>query len=51
LALVGRDEPRDYLDIHEAMELLPLGALFFARAAVIDGDSALLYFSAAILST
>jgi len=32
LALVGRDEPRDYLDVHEAMSLLPLGALCWAAA-------------------
>jgi hypothetical protein len=32
LALVGRDEPRDYLDVHEAMNLLPLGALCWAAA-------------------
>jgi hypothetical protein len=32
LALVGRDEPRDYLDVHEAMNLLPLGASCWAAA-------------------
>jgi len=37
LALVGRDEPRDYLDIHEAMELLPLGALCWAAAGKDPG--------------
>jgi hypothetical protein len=37
LALVGRDEPRDYLDIHEAMDLLPLGALCWAAAGKDPG--------------
>lgn len=37
LALVGRDEPRDYLDIHEAMNLLPLGALCWAAAGKDPG--------------
>jgi len=37
LALVGRDEPRDYLDIHEAMEHLPLGALCWAAAGKDPG--------------
>jgi hypothetical protein len=37
LALVGRDEPRDYLDIHEAMELLPLGALCWAATGKDPG--------------
>jgi hypothetical protein len=37
LALVGRDEPRDYLDIHEAMTLLPLGALCWAAAGKDPG--------------
>lgn len=38
LALVGRDEPRDYLDIHEAMErILPLGALCWASAGKDPG--------------
>jgi hypothetical protein len=37
LALVGRDEPRDYLDIHEAMRLLPLGALCWAAAGKDPG--------------
>lgn len=38
LALVGRDEPRDYLDIHEAMiGILPLGALCWAAAGKDPG--------------
>jgi hypothetical protein len=37
LALVGRDEPRDFLDIHEAMNLLPLGALCWAAAGKDPG--------------
>jgi hypothetical protein len=37
LALVGRDEPRDYLDIHEAIEMLPLGALCWAAAGKDPG--------------
>jgi hypothetical protein len=37
LALVGRDEPRDYLDILEAMEVLPLGALCWAAAGKDPG--------------
>jgi hypothetical protein len=37
LALVGRDEPRDYLDIHEVMNLLPLGALCWAAAGKDPG--------------
>ena len=37
LALVGRDEPRDYLDIHQAMDLLPLGALCWAAAGKDPG--------------
>jgi hypothetical protein len=37
LALVGRDEPRDYLDIHEAMGVLPLGALCWAAAGKDPG--------------
>ena len=37
LALVGRDEPRDYLDIHEAMDHLPLGALCWAAAGKDPG--------------
>lgn len=38
LALVGRDEPRDYLDIHDAMErILPLGALCWAAAGKDPG--------------
>ncbi|MGD0839144.1 MAG: hypothetical protein ABSB49_21115 [Polyangia bacterium] len=37
LALVGRDEPRDYLDVHQAMELLPLGALCWAAAGKDPG--------------
>ena len=37
LALVGRDEPRDYLDIHEAMRTLPLGALCWAAAGKDPG--------------
>jgi hypothetical protein len=37
LALVGRDEPRDYLDIHAAMDLLPLGALCWAAAGKDPG--------------
>ena len=37
LALVGRDEPRDYLDIHEAMRVLPLGALCWAAAGKDPG--------------
>jgi hypothetical protein len=37
LALVGRDEPRDYLDIHEAMHTLPLGALCWAAAGKDPG--------------
>jgi hypothetical protein len=37
LALVGRDEPRDYLDIHEAMDVLPLGALCWAAAGKDPG--------------
>ena len=39
LALVGRDEPRDYLDIHEAMKVLPLGALCWAAAGKDPGYS------------
>jgi hypothetical protein len=37
LALVGRDEPRDYLDIHDAMATLPLGALCWAAAGKDPG--------------
>jgi hypothetical protein len=37
LALVGRDEPRDYLDIHEGMRALPLGALIWAAAGKDPG--------------
>lgn len=37
LALVGRDEPRDYLDIHEGMRVLPLGALCWAAAGKDPG--------------
>jgi hypothetical protein len=37
LALIGRDEPRDYLDIHEAMKVLPLGALCWAAAGKDPG--------------
>jgi len=37
LALVGRDEPRDYLDIHEAMRVLPLGALCWAASGKDPG--------------
>jgi hypothetical protein len=37
LALVGRDEPRDFLDIHAAMDLLPLGALCWAAAGKDPG--------------
>jgi hypothetical protein len=37
LALVGRDEPRDYLDIHQAMDVLPLGALCWAAAGKDPG--------------
>lgn len=38
LALVGRDEPRDYLDIHEAMTaILPLGALCWAASSKDPG--------------
>jgi len=38
LALVGRDEPRDYLDIHDAIErILPLGALCWAAAGKDPG--------------
>jgi hypothetical protein len=37
LALVGRDEPRDYLDVHEAMQILPLGALCWAAAGKDPG--------------
>jgi hypothetical protein len=37
LALVGRDEPRDYLDIHEVMNVLPLGALCWAAAGKDPG--------------
>ncbi len=38
LALVGRDEPRDYVDIHEAMtRILPLGALCWAAAGKDPG--------------
>lgn len=38
LALVGRDEPRDYLDIHEAIaHTLPLGALCWAAAGKDPG--------------
>lgn len=37
LALVGRDEPRDYLDIHEGMRALPLGALCWAAAGKDPG--------------
>jgi hypothetical protein len=39
LALIGRDEPRDYLDIHEAMRTLPLGALCWAAAGKDPGYS------------
>jgi hypothetical protein len=39
LALIGRDEPRDYLDIHEAMKLLPLGAICWAAAGKDPGYS------------
>ena len=38
LALVGRDEPRDYTDIHDAIErILPLGALCWAAAGKDPG--------------
>lgn len=38
LALVGRDEPRDYIDIHEVMDkVLPLGALCWAAAGKDPG--------------
>lgn len=38
LALVGRDEPRDYLDIHQAItEILPLGALCWAASGKDPG--------------
>jgi hypothetical protein len=37
LALVGRDEARDYLDVHEVMALLPLGALCWAAAGKDPG--------------
>lgn len=37
LALVGRDEPRDYLDIHEGLRTLPLGALCWAAAGKDPG--------------
>lgn len=38
LALVGRDEPRDYIDIHEAMAgILPLGALCWAASSKDPG--------------
>lgn len=37
LALIGRDEPRDYLDVHEAMKILPLGALCWAAAGKDPG--------------
>jgi hypothetical protein len=37
LALVGRDEPRDYLDIHDALSTLPLGALCWAAAGKDPG--------------
>lgn len=38
LALVGRDEPRDYVDIHEAMaSILPLGALCWAASSKDPG--------------
>jgi hypothetical protein len=38
LALVGRDEPRDYVDIHEAMaNILPLGALCWAASSKDPG--------------
>lgn len=39
LALIGRDEPRDYLDIHEAMKVLPLGAICWAAAGKDPGYS------------
>src|ERR1700690_3556535 len=35
--LVGGDEPPAYLDIHEAMELLPLGVLCWAAAGKDPG--------------
>jgi hypothetical protein len=38
LALVGRDEPRDYVDVHDAMSrILPLGALCWAAAGKDPG--------------
>jgi len=38
LALVGRDEPRDYVDIHEALSrILPLGALCWAASGKDPG--------------
>ncbi|MBF0244805.1 MAG: hypothetical protein HQL31_05985 [Planctomycetes bacterium] len=38
LALVGRDEPRDYVDIHEIMlKTLPLGALCWSAAGKDPG--------------
>jgi hypothetical protein len=38
LALVGRDEPRDYIDIHEAIaRVLPLGALCWAASGKDPG--------------
>jgi len=38
LALVGRDEPRDYLDVHDAMSrILPLGALCWAASGKDPG--------------
>lgn len=38
LALVGRDEPRDYVDVHDAMDrILPLGAQCWAAAGKDPG--------------
>jgi hypothetical protein len=38
LALVGRDEPRDYIDIHDVLAtVLPLGALCWAAAGKDPG--------------
>jgi hypothetical protein len=38
LALVGRDEPRDYIDVHEAIaRILPLGALCWAASGKDPG--------------
>lgn len=43
LALVGRDEPRDYLDIHSIMkDTLPLGALCWAASGKDPGFTPLM---------